>query len=54
MRLRADLAEAETAIEAARQETWEAARAADALREANAEWQALGLLARLRRAWSGE
>src|ERR1700733_6453295 len=52
--LRDDLAEAETAVEAARQEAWEATRSADALREANAEWQALGLLARIRRVWRGE
>ena len=52
--LRDDLAEAETAIEAARHEAWEAARSADALREAEAEWQALGLFARIRRAWRGE
>ncbi len=52
--LRDDLAEAETAIAAARQEAWEAARSADTLREAEAEWQSLGLLERLRRAWRGE
>lgn len=49
--LRADLAEVETAIEAARQEAWEAAQSAEALREAEAEWQTLGRLARVRRAW---
>lgn len=52
--LRDDLADAETAVAAARQEAWEATQSADALREANAEWQALGLLARLRRVWRGE
>jgi hypothetical protein len=52
--LRDDLAEAEAAVEAARHEAWEATRSADTLREAEAEWQTLGLFARIRRAWRGE
>ncbi len=51
--LRDDLAEAEAAMEAARYAAWEAAQSADAMREAEAEWQALGWLARIRRAWRG-
>ncbi len=52
--LRDDLAQAETATAAARQEAWEAMQSVDALREAKAEWQALGLVERLRRAWRRE
>jgi hypothetical protein len=52
--LRADLAEVETAVEAARQEAWEALQSTEALRAADAEWQTLGRLERVRRAWRGE
>ncbi len=52
--LRADLAEAEAAAEQARYEGWQTAQSGEALRQADAEWRTLGLLARFRRAWCGE
>jgi len=51
--LRADLADAETAVELARYEALEAAQAAAALRQAEARWRTLGRFARLREAWRG-
>jgi hypothetical protein len=52
--LRADLAEAETALEVALRQTDEDEHVVKALRESAAGWRALGLLARLRWAWSGK
>jgi hypothetical protein len=52
--LRAGLAEAETALEEARREAAEAGQEINALRQSAGQWRALGLLARLRWAWSGK
>ena len=50
--LRADLADAEAAVEMARSEAMEAAQAAEALRhEEDARWRSLGRVARIREAW---
>ena len=51
---RAALAEAEAAVAAARTEALEAAQSVEAFRQADARWRALGLFARLQRAWRGE
>jgi hypothetical protein len=51
--LKAELASADAAVEAARQEAWEAAQRADAARQAATEWEELGRLERIRRAWRG-
>ena len=49
--LRADLADAEAAVEIARYEAMEAMQAAETLRQADAGWRALGPLARIWQAW---
>jgi hypothetical protein len=49
--LRADLADAQAALETARYEAWEAAQSAEALRQADARWRALGRFGRAREAW---
>lgn len=49
--LRADLADAQAALETARYEAWEAAQNAEALRQADAKWRALGRFGRIREAW---
>jgi hypothetical protein len=51
--LQADLAAAETEIEVARRTAAEATEYAEALRQADARWQGLGRLARIREAWGG-
>ena len=51
--LRAELADAGATVEAARQEAWEAVQRADAAQQSATEWQELGRLERIRRAWRG-
>jgi hypothetical protein len=51
--LGAELATIVEALERAQTEAWEAARAAEALREADATWHSLGRIERVRRAWRG-
>ena len=52
--LRADLAEAGTALEVALSQAAEAGQEVDAVRQSAGGWRALGLIARLRWAWSGK
>src|SRR5689334_2165026 len=52
--LRAELAQALDALEIARHDAWEATQAAEVMREADANWHALGRIERVRRAWRGE
>jgi hypothetical protein len=49
--LRADLADAQAALEAARYEAWEAEQRAESLRQADARWRELSRLERIRQAW---
>jgi hypothetical protein len=49
--LRADLAAAAYEVEMARQAAQQAAETAEALRQADARWRAIGLLGRIREAW---
>jgi hypothetical protein len=49
--LRYELAVATAELEMARQEVQEAMRSAEALREADERWRALGRIARMREAW---
>ena len=51
--LRSELATVTEAVERAQAETWEAVRAAEELREADASWRTLGRIERVRRAWRG-
>ena len=51
--LQADLAAAEMEIDEARRTAVEATECAEALRQADARWQQLGRLARIREVWSG-
>ncbi len=51
--LRADLTEADREIQVARQQASEAMESADALRQADERWRALGRLARIWQAWRG-
>ena len=52
--MQAHLAAAEVAVDQARRDARAAEEATEALRQADAERRARGLLARLRRAWRGE
>src|SRR5262249_32608017 len=52
--LRADLAEAETALEVAHHQLAEAGHEVRALRQSSDRWQALGRVGRLKWAWSGK
>ncbi|HEY2616196.1 MAG TPA: hypothetical protein VGI78_02555 [Acetobacteraceae bacterium] len=52
--LRADLAEAEAAMEMTRYEAREAAQVAEALREEDARWRSLGRVARIREVWRNQ